>query len=401
MAARKPGDLKGRTKILGEGLRRPGDKAAGRKNVLRAAAVLLSGDLTPEDRRAALSGWDRSVREAAAGYVPEVERLLSPDATPRKIDSVLSVDSPPIFVTPSHEGWPASHKWKDAATGLPVEVRRSEDRNVVVMIGNLPVDPLSSEASLLRFGEDEEPPTSSIVACSACGQRNRVESRQAVKSMCGACRAPLPMIVECWSCGRKNKFDPERIEDVPLCGECGESLEVELDEPGKTPRGGFTGAAGLIRVEGSKAQPQLYYVQSAKRQQGLGRRMLRSFCRLMSAYGFGSFAARGVSSEGREFLGALERENEIEILGWQGNTALIQCTGAREDPRRRRAFGTKPKPNPQPSVGALVWVNENGWRWLGRVTAADPARGLWQVSGPSRQLAEWFPTDAITVDASR
>lgn len=348
-------DLRGRREKEKKASAKRSVKRALKKNVLRAAAVFSSIDLTPEERFESLSGdLDEDFLANAQAYLPEIERTLDPDATPAQIDAALSVDTPPVFVfdedTKKGEEWPESHKWKDATTGLPIELRRDRGgRSIAVMIGNVPVDPLTGGVDALRFAatvaQGSPPSDTSIVACGVCGRKNRVDPRPSVRAVCGACRAPLPVIVQCADCGQKNRVDPSRIDDYPICGACGEPLDLDDDTPGRTPKSGYTGVAGVIRVTPEGAEPQLYYIESAERREGVARRMIRLFCRIAAAYGFTSFAALGVGSLGRALLQGLEAEDEIQILGWQGNNAHVRCARALEDPAQRRLFGPQPKLN--------------------------------------------------------
>ncbi len=245
-------------------------KEQAKRNVLRAAAVLLSLDLTPEERLA--SFVDRRTLEPLAREIAvDAEAQLDSEATSEQIDAMLSVDAPPIFL-PNDErrdaDWPLSYKWRDATSGFDIEVkRRSGNRSASIIIGNVPVDPVTGNIIAARMSLDDE---------------------------------------------------------------------------------GYTGIAGAIRVgiySDDVPQAQLYFIQSAKKRQGVARRMIRVFCRIVRAYGFTSFVILGVNEESAAMALGLDAEGELKIIGRKGSNVFVTCVGALEDPRQQRLFGPQPKLN--------------------------------------------------------
>lgn len=130
-----------------------------KRNVLRAAAVLLSANLTPEERMA--SFVDRRVFEPSAReLVSEVESQMDAAATDAQIDAMLSVDAPPIFLPNDERGdmdWPLSYRWRDKASGYEIEVKRKPgNRSASIIIGNVPVDPITGGIIAERMGLSDE-----------------------------------------------------------------------------------------------------------------------------------------------------------------------------------------------------------------------------------------------------
>ena len=248
-----------------------------KRNVLRAANVLMSVGLSPEERLAAVVD-DSLFEPRAVALVGETEAQLDDNATEEQIDAMLSISSPPVFLPADRRGarnWPTSFKWRDPQSGFDVEVKRKAGtRSLSIIIGNVPVDPVSGGVI------------------------------------------------------------PDRMF----------SATTDLGE-----EGGYTGLSGTIRLgiySDDEPQAQLYYIQAAKKREGLARRMIRVFCRLVGAYGFKSFVALGVGEEGAAMILGLHDQGELAILGRRGSSIFVRCADALDDPRQQRLFGPQPKPNP-------------------------------------------------------
>lgn len=134
-------------------------KEQAKRNVLRAGAVLLTLDLTPEERMASFvdrRAFDPSGREFAAA----AEAQMDATATDEQIDAMLSVDAPPIFLPNDERGdldWPLSYKWRDKTSGYEIEVKRKPgNRSVSIIIGNVPVDPITGNVIAERMGLSDE-----------------------------------------------------------------------------------------------------------------------------------------------------------------------------------------------------------------------------------------------------
>lgn len=124
-----------------------------KRNVLRAAAVLLSTELTPDERFEAIL-YDDRFESRAKSIAVDAESQLSDDATREQIDAMLSVSTPPIFLPVGRrsEDWPTSYEWRDPDSGFPIEVSRKGGRSIAIMIGNVPVDPITGSVDPLRLG---------------------------------------------------------------------------------------------------------------------------------------------------------------------------------------------------------------------------------------------------------
>jgi len=87
---------------------------------------------------------------------------------------------------------------------------------------------------------------SQIVACSACGAKNRVPTKSSGRqAKCGRCSSPLirgkgegapggqdVFLFRCAQCGARNKIPGDKIEAGPRCGKCKQPLRTdELFEP--------------------------------------------------------------------------------------------------------------------------------------------------------------------------
>jgi thioredoxin 2 len=62
-----------------------------------------------------------------------------------------------------------------------------------------------------------------IIRCLNCGTKNRIpQARMQDHPVCGRCGASLDeMIIRCLSCGKKNRMPENRLSERPLCGHCG------------------------------------------------------------------------------------------------------------------------------------------------------------------------------------
>lgn len=62
-----------------------------------------------------------------------------------------------------------------------------------------------------------------IIRCLNCGTKNRIpQERIQDRPVCGRCGASLDeMIIRCLSCGKKNRMPENRLSERPLCGHCG------------------------------------------------------------------------------------------------------------------------------------------------------------------------------------
>lgn len=258
-------------------------READKRNVFRTAAVLASIEATPEMRHASLTGGD-AVRRLAMSMLSGVESQLSDEATPEQIDAMLSVSRPPVFMPePMRFG------------------RRTGSKPKIVG-----VDP-----------ERPDWPTSYKWTDPASGFP--IEFKRSP----GA--SDISII----------------IGNVPVDPVSGRVIPSRMFEAiGK----GYTGLAGTIRT-GDEPQAQLYYIQSQERRAGVARRMIRLFCRLVSAYGFKSFVALGVGPDGMAMILGLHDQGELVILGRRGSNIFVRCAGALEDPRQQLLFGPQPKPN--------------------------------------------------------
>jgi hypothetical protein len=266
-------------------------KVARQKDALRATAMLISQDLTPEQRREFMFGDDSlSLTMRGLRMLPAVEAELDPEATPEKIDAGLSVDTPPIFLDSHNKGdkdWPTSHEWLDPTTGLKIEMRRRRgDKGIAILIGNVPVDPLSGGVDARRMAEA-----------------------------------------------------------MFLSAEDDEGVEVAS---------GYVGLSGAISkgmYSDSPAIPFVYMFQS--RDMDLLRRIFRSFCRIIHAYGFSEFAAVGTDDEDRAELQQLVDAGELVIVARDRSQILLRCNAALagapgdtrdvpfEDPRQLKLFNRR------------------------------------------------------------
>lgn len=132
-----------------------------KRNTLRAAAVILSIDLTPEDRLASIMS-SQEFERAAIALSTEVESQIDQGVTAEQIDAMLSSSTPPIFLPTGRRGdhdWPTSYSWRDKDSDFDVEVKRKPgNQSISIMIGNIPVDPITGNFSPTAriFDKDEE-----------------------------------------------------------------------------------------------------------------------------------------------------------------------------------------------------------------------------------------------------
>lgn len=70
------------------------------------------------------------------------------------------------------------------------------------------------------------PEQSLIIRCLKCGQKNRItRDHLNDRPLCGRCGASLDeLFIQCLRCHRINRIPESRVHDLPLCGKCGACL---------------------------------------------------------------------------------------------------------------------------------------------------------------------------------
>ncbi|MCK9230988.1 MAG: thioredoxin domain-containing protein [Syntrophales bacterium] len=73
------------------------------------------------------------------------------------------------------------------------------------------------------------PEQSLIIRCLKCGQKNRItRDHLDDRPLCGRCGASLDeLFIRCLRCHRVNRIPGHRVHDLPLCGRCGAGLYTD------------------------------------------------------------------------------------------------------------------------------------------------------------------------------
>lgn len=129
---------------------------------IRLATIQLSAELTPDQRGQQLFGTERALREHVDGEAMRLGPQVA-GASEEKIDALLSIDSPPVFVLPAtrreYGKYPTSYMWVDPAVG-EIKFRLADASLIAINMGHIPVDPVTGSfsptlGSLLDWSEGE------------------------------------------------------------------------------------------------------------------------------------------------------------------------------------------------------------------------------------------------------